>query len=79
MRKPPPGRAAATVGSMLKCDTCASRWDEGPAAFATLPGGECPLCGGELRDAGAVAREGAEPVRGEAARALRGRLLGVGA
>jgi hypothetical protein len=63
---------------MLKCDTCASRWDEGPAAFAAPPGDECPLCG-ELRDAGAVAREGAEPVRGDVARTLRARLLGIGA
>ena len=64
---------------MLKCDTCAGGWDERPSAFAMLPGDECPLCGGELRDAGADAREGAEPVRGDGARALRRRLLGVGA
>ena len=65
---------------MLACDTCASRWDEGALELATrLPGGECPLCSGTLRDTGAVARELVETVHGDGARALRERLLGVGA
>ena len=66
---------------MLACDTCPRRWDEGPLVELTalLAGGECPLCGGELRDTGAVARELVETVHSDAARALRERLLGVGA
>jgi hypothetical protein len=65
---------------MLACDTCARRWDLGALeSTVLLPGGECPLCGGELRDTGAVARELVETVHSDAARALRERLLGVGA
>jgi hypothetical protein len=65
---------------MLACDTCASRWDEGALELATLlRGGECALCGGTLRDTGAAARELVETVHGDGARALRERLLGVGA
>ena len=65
---------------MLACDTCARRWDEGPPELTALrAGGECPLCGGELLDTGAVARELVETVHGDGARALRERLLGVGA
>jgi hypothetical protein len=70
---------AVLPSPMLACDTCASRWDEGAFELALLPGGECRLCGGELRDAGAVARELVETVHGDGARALRERLLGVGA
>jgi hypothetical protein len=69
-----------TVAAMLACDTCASRWDEGAFELATrLLGGECPLCGGELCDTGAAARELVETVHSDAARTLRERLLGVGA
>jgi hypothetical protein len=75
------GCGAATVAAMLACGTCARRWDEGPLVELTalLPGGECPLCGGELRDTGAAARELVETVHSDGARALRERLLGVGA
>jgi hypothetical protein len=63
---------------MFACDTCASGWDEGAFELATrLPGGECPLCSGELRSA--VAGELVEAVQSDGARALRERLLGVGA
>ena len=66
---------------MLACDTCASGWDEGPLVELTalMPGGDCPLCSGELRDTGAAARELVETVHSDGARALRERLLGVGA
>ena len=65
---------------MLACDTCASRWDDGARELTTLlAGGECPLCGGELRDTGAAAREHLDTVHSDVARALRDRLLGVGA
>ena len=78
---PRPGSCGgATVAAMLACDTCASGWDEGVFELSTrLPGGECPLCGGELRDTGAFAVELVETVHGDGARALRERLLGVGA
>ena len=77
---PPSGRGRATVAAMLACDTCTSRWDDGALEVRTLlAGGECPLCGGELRDTGAAARELVETVHSDVARALRERLLGVGA